>query len=137
MNSSITIQDVTTMTDEQLKILCDNAGSDSYVMMCDPTGSIADVADATAFENINKKGFEGNQMWYRLLGYNLTGKVKINGTGWRKAIDVKKYGGLNKHYGKKADMQFKRIPFVEVSEAMYDDWSVACSDEAMKFDRRV
>ena len=136
MNSSITIQDVTTMTDEQLKILCDTAGSDSYVMMCDPTGGYDDIADATAFENINKKGFEGNQLWYRLLGYNLTGKVKINGTGWKKG-DLKKRRGLNQNYGKKADMQFKRIPFVEVSEAMYDDWFSACGDEHLKFDRSV
>ena len=119
------------MTDGRLAMVCDSLYDETreidyhrpaHIMLADPTGSIADVVDVPAYDNLSKKGWAGNQLWYRLLGYNLTGKVKINGKG-------------KKFQGKKADVQYEKLPFVEVSEAMMEDWQLACADEHMRFDR--
>ena len=123
MTTSITIKDVTKMTDGRLKMVCDALYDETreianhrqaHVMMCCPIGQ--EVVDAHAFYNLNKDGWARNQRYYRLLGYNLTGKVTINGKG--------------KHAeGKKADMQYERIPFVDVNKAMEDDWIGAVCEE--------
>ena len=123
MTTSITIKDVTKMTDARLKMVCDALYDETreianhrpaHVMMSCPFAQ--ESVDAPAFDNLNKEGWARNQKYYRMMGYNLTGKVTINGKG--------------KHYeGKKADMQYERIPFVDVNKAMEDDWIGAVCEE--------